>query len=358
LAEEETSQEKSEEPSSKRVSEFRAKGQVARSQEVMSFVSLATAIAALSVLGPQISMGLARSVAGAFQFASHSPMHNALAWSTGYAKPLVMPMVLFMLSLLVMVAAASLMQTGFLLATQALRPKLSTVNPVSGFKKLFSMRVIIQLIKNVLKVSVIGFIVYNVIRDNADGLMSSAALPLVESTRWCVHLIGVIIFKILIFLFIVAGADYLYQWYELRKKMMMSRHELKEESKQEQSSPHVKSKIRQIGVERAKRSIQKEVPHADVIVTNPTHYAVALRYRRNEDGAPRVVAKGKDLLAAVIREVANSHDIPIYEYPELARKLYKRVRVGHEVAYDLYEAVARVLAFVYQMHQRRKEQWS
>lgn len=354
MAEEESLQERTEEPSGRRLAEARLEGQVARSQEITSFVAIVSAVAALMMWGPAIGQDILRSMEAALRMiAMHDPV-LVLPWVKTYVQPLMfslLSMVAFVMGLGIL---SNVAQVGVLLAWKSVRPKMEKINPQKGLAKLLSMQTLVQFVKNVLKVIVIFWIVYVNLRDDMDAIVGLSALAFGEALRWLFTSLGTVILKISVFLAVVAVLDYLYQWFSLRKKMMMTRQEVKEELKQSQVSEHVHKKMRQVAGERAKQTIKKEVPTADVVVTNPTHYAVALKYERGVDVAPRVVAKGQDHLAAFIRVLAEEHNVPLYESPPLARQLYKRVRVGQAISQDLFEAVARVLAFVYRLHHKHE----
>ncbi len=350
-------QDKTEDPSDKRLDEARDEGQVAHSAEVTSLMSIVTGVLGFIMLGPTFLDGFIDSFKGALHFSSKQGLVVAVAWLGLYGLPLAKCLLMFFGIIFFSVIAASLLQTGIIVSWKSLEPKLSNVNPLSGFQKHFlTPQNFVQFIKSFLKVSVIGLIVYSAIHSHIEEFVASSALPAMVAFRWSMETIGSLVLKICIFLSIVAAADFGYQWYTLRQKLRMTKQEIKEEMKENQISEHVRAKVRQIQKERAKRQIRKEVPNADVIVTNPTHFAVALKYYRFKDKAPRVVAKGRDMLAATIRKLAQENNVPIYEYPELARKLYWKIRVGQTISMDLYESVARVLAYIYQLNRNRQTQ--
>jgi flagellar biosynthetic protein FlhB len=346
-------QEKTEEPSSKRSDEFREEGQVAKSSETGAFVVVIAAAGAASVLGSRLGAQLVASMKGAFHYTLDHGVGNAGGWISSFAWPVMQTTLIFVCMIFAAVFVGNVLQTGFLFSWKAMAPKPAQINPVEGFKRVFSMQVVMQLIKNILKVIVISMIVWSELKVRIVELTVMSAWPILDSLKWCSRLIAVLTLKTAIFLGVLAAGDYLYQWYTMHKKMMMSRQEIKDESKEQQLPDNVRAKVRQVASERSKRVIQKEVPKADVIITNPTHYAIAIRYRRFQDPAPRVVAKGKELLAAQIRQVAKENNVPLYEFPELARAIYAKVRVGDLIPADLYESVARVLAFIYKMHKDR-----
>ncbi len=356
--EEEIGQEKTEEPSAERQEKFREEGQIVRSNETTSLAVMAAASISLIIFGDDLSRDFlqgTQELFGSRFFGQASSMDAMTDTALLFMAPVAKTVAFISLSLFAGVLVVSLIQTGLLFSPKSLTPKLEALNPLEGFSKIFRKENIFQMGKNILKVFAIGAIVYFTLQSHLTQITLLPSASFWESIRWSGGLFFSLAVKVGIFLFLVAIIDYVYQWRALHKKMMMSRQELKQEMKENQVSEHVRAKVSQIRKERAKRTIQKAVPKADVIVTNPTHFAVALSYRRNADRAPKVVAKGADLIAALIRKLAAENNVPIYEYPELARGLYRKVRVGHSIPAELYESVARVLSYVYKMHKRRAE---
>ncbi len=353
MAEKNDSQEKTEEPSGRKIASFRAEGQVARSQEITALVSLVAGFGALSAFGGLLMHRLVESTRNALTFDHPQGIEGFSQWAFGSALPVLEVLGWFVLFLLVAGFTSSIMQTGLITAWKSLSPKVSHINPMAGFKKLVSSKALVNFARNVLKMFIIGWIAYGVVQANLSRMLNTAHMPLLEGFAWAISLISELTLKIFAFLAFVAVADFGYQWFSMRKEMRMSLQELKEERKDQEVSEHVRAKVRQAQHERSKRTIQNEVPTADVIVTNPTHYAVALRYHRETDQAPRVVAKGAGELAALIRKLGSEHDVPLYEYPELARALYRKVKVGRMIPLDMYESVAKVLAYIYRLHKRQ-----
>lgn len=352
---EDSGQEKTEEPSEQRKEKARDEGQIARTQELGTFITIATSMVMLNHWGPEMAKGFMDGLRAAFYSISNPNILTGVVWMKAYAYPLFKITISFSLMLLVLTVAGSLFQTGFVFSSKSLVPKFNSVNPFAGIKRIFTVNVLVQMLKNFLKLAVIGTIVYQQLKSQIDYIILLSTVPAIEAMLWCAKTIASIILKVSIFLAVLAVFDYLYQWYTNHQKLMMSRQELKDEMKQSQLPDSVRNKVRSVAMERAKRKIHKEVPQADVIITNPTHFAVAIRYRRFKDPAPRVVAKGQDLLAATIRNIAKEHNVPLYEYPVLARKLYRTVKAGEMIPGDMFEPVAKVLAFVYRMYKDRKK---
>lgn len=349
MAESESGQEKSEEPTGKRQEQFREEGQVAKSREINSLVTIGIGFMIFGLIGPRLGENVLMAFKGAFEFNVEQGVDNAYIWISHYVTPVLYTLGLFALFLFLVTLASNLMQVGILLAWKALTPKMENVSPKKGLKKIFSTQTIVEFAKSFLKVCFIGLIVYMDLNGRLEELLALSTLPLFTAIQWCLSVFAVLLLKISIFLSVLAVADFMYQKHTTMNQMKMTKQEVKDEMKDQQSSPHVRGKVAQIAGERARKSIQKEVPTADVIITNPTHYAVAIRYRRFQDHAPIVVAKGKNILAQTIKKMAEENNVPIYEFPPLARQLYKEVPVGRMISAELFESVARVLAYVYRL---------
>lgn len=242
---------------------------------------------------------------------------------------------------------ANLMQFKFQISTKPLQPKFSKLNPISGFKRLFSLEKLMELLKSILKVILIGVIVYLTIKDDWVYLYKFYEMPLNQA----IELIGDIVInlglKISLFFLVIAFSDFAYQKYKFHKDIKMTKQEVKDEYKNAEGDPQIKGKIRQKMREVSQRRMMQDVPKADVVITNPTHFAVAIRYDANEAPAPIVLAKGADHLALKIKEIARNNNVEIVENKPLARMLYANVEVGQQVPPELYQAVAEVLAMVY-----------
>jgi len=352
---EESAQDKTEEPTSKREEEFREEGNVARSADITTLMIMIVGVISLGIIGPKMTQTVLASFEGILNNRNDSIMNLTIAWVNAFVYPTFKYLLIFFLTITATSVLSTMAQTGIMFTPKALMPKFDSINPASGLKKVFSSKTVVQLIKNILKVFLIGWIVYDLLKDHMNEFMMLSTLTYTDVTRWTVSLIGQIVVRVSLLLGSISIFDYFYQWYTIHQKKMMSRQEIKDEMKDSELPSHIKSKVRQIAQERAKKVIKKEVPTADVIITNPTHYAVAIRYTRFKDKAPRVVAKGQDYLAAAIKKIAEEHKIPLYEYPELARSLYRTCKVGKYVPSELYEALARVLAFIFKMNKQRKK---
>jgi flagellar biosynthetic protein FlhB len=279
-------------------------------------------------------------------------MDNAPALLIGYIFK-VFFLLLPLLGLISFVAlAANILQVGMLFSTAAIQPEFSKVDPLKGLKNLLSLRSGVEFIKNIIKMCIIGFVSYQVIGDEIKN-----CLPLAEQSIWGIMIyMGKISFKILIttcwVLVLLAILDYLYQRWEYEKGLRMSRQEIKDEFKNTEGNPTIKARIRRLQREMARKRMMAAVPTADVVITNPTHLAVALKYEQAKKSAPYVVAKGAGLIAEKIRAVARENKVPVIEDKPLAQVLYKLVKVEDLIPENLYRSVAEVLAYVYNLRHK------
>ena len=254
-----------------------------------------------------------------------------------------------MIPIVIVGVTANLLQVGFLWSFKALKPKMSNLNPTRGLKKLASKKSAFELVKNVFKIVIIGWIGYKVIAGLSDEM-----IPLMDQTPWAIFLwvckgtvkIG---FYTVFAILILALIDLKYQRWQHHQDMKMAKQEVKDEARQSEGDPKVKAKIRQLQLKTALAQMMKDVPKASVVITNPTYIAIALGYDQETMVAPIVLAKGKRLIAERIREIALEHDIPIMEEPPLARELFKATEVGEQVPGNLYQAIAEILAYVYSL---------
>lgn len=238
-------------------------------------------------------------------------------------------------------------QTRGLFTMKATRPKFSRLNPLSGIKKLFSAQAVVGILKGLIEVIIITYVVGSEIYDRMPKIIALMNAGVMQGITYAAATIFDLVMSICIMLVFVAAADYLFQWWQFEKKLKMSKQEVKEEYKQTEGDPQIKSKIKQRQQQMAASRMMQEVPKADVVIRNPTHYAVALYYDQDANRAPKVVAKGKDYLARRIVEIAEENDVYTIEDPPLARALYSSVDIGREIPVELYNAVAEVLTIVY-----------
>lgn len=250
--------------------------------------------------------------------------------------------------------AATFFQTKLLVSGELLKPKFSRLNPLQGFKRLFSLRSVIEALKGVLKITVLVVLIYN----NLSGMFQESIKYLYTDVGAAVsHLVkkgfGMIV-QITIAFVVLAAADYLYQWWDYERQLRMSKQEIKEEYKQTEGDPQVKGKIKEIQRQRAQMRMMQQVPQADVVIRNPTHFAVALRYKPEQDNAPIVLAKGQDEVAMRIVRTAEEHQIKVIENVPLARALYADAELNREIPPALYGAVAEVLVYIFRLDEKKK----
>lgn len=346
--------EKTEAPTSQRRREARQKGQVAKSAEVNSAAILLAAFWLLNIIGGYIYQALDTVMRRSFSALSMADltfetMRSGAMAGGGVIVQAVAPLIL---TLMLVGVVANVGQVGFLLSSQSLAPDPKRIDPISGLKRLFSPRSLVELVKSLLKLTLIGSVVYSILRDNYDLMAATGhmALPVALSQLTQIGLtIGL---RVALIMFVLAAADYAYQRYEFEKNLKMSKQEIRDEMKR-QENPEIKRRIRTRQREMAIARMMSAVPEADVVITNPTHLAVALQYKQGKMAAPKVVAKGQRLVAERIKEKAREHQVPLVENKPLARALFKSVEIGQDIPAELYKATAEVLAFVYQLKTKR-----
>ncbi|NDP47726.1 MAG: flagellar type III secretion system protein FlhB [Sulfuriferula multivorans] len=350
-------QEKTEAPSPQRLDKSREDGQVVQSRELSTFVILMVGGSALWMMASGLGQTLSHIVKGALQFnpgiardSSHvmAQLSNQFFEAAFALAPFLGLMVLATL-------ASPLMLRGWMFSTKALAPKFNRMNPMSGIKRMVSSQGLIELVKALGKVGLLGGVAAWLIWTNLDGIFSLS----LESPSLAILHMGDLIGKIFLtvsgtMIFIVA-IDLPYQLWSHHNKLKMTKEELRQEAKESEGDPHLKARIRSQQREVARRRMMSEIPTADVVITNPTHYAVALKYSEGKMGAPRVVAKGADEVAARIRALASEHNITMLEAPPLARALFRHTELGDEIPATLYAAVAEVLAYVFQLRHFQQE---
>jgi len=347
-------QEKTEEPSSKKIDDARADGNVPKSQDTSAFVTLVVALAAFLSL---LSWIEARLIYLYFYYQSLIGVEITKE-STFQISMITFREIIFMvipLSLAVAIAGvlANVMQTGFIFTTKPLIPDFAKLDPMKGLKNLFSIRKAVESIKIILKVGTILWVCYYFLLSFTKELPTVIYFPLFEQLAWLKQKMLILVAVILILFLILALADLLFVRYSYFKNLRMSKQELKDEYKQMEGDPKIKAKIRQIQMQMTKKRMMQEIPQADVVITNPTHYAVAIRYNQEKEAAPKVIAKGTDFMALRIKEIAMNYNIQIVENPPLARELYKKCNLGEIIPENLYKAVAEILAFVYKSSNKK-----
>lgn len=344
--------ERTEKPTQKRREEARKKGQIARRPELSSVVAFLAALFALRATGPALGRRAGELFTGVFERATdHTTLtplliHQMLIDAAGAIAALSAPVVLVALAAGL---ASNFAQGGLTLTPQALVPKADSFNPVARLRKTFGGQTPIELLKEILKIVTLGAVCYGLFARVVGEAPSMVGVPAGRSLLAVGEIASQIGLRAGAVLLFVAALDYGYGWYKNEKSLRMTKQEIKDEFRQMEGDPHVKSQRRRMARSLTQRRIAAEVPRADVIVTNPTHFAVALRYDRARDHAPTVVAKGADEMAKQIRKIAKAHDVPVVENPPLARTLYRTVKEGRAIPPDLFRAVAELLAYVYRL---------
>jgi flagellar biosynthetic protein FlhB len=345
---------KTEEPTQRRIEESRKKGQVALSREVNNWVMLTMATILILALAPMMFRRLTILMKAYIEQAHDLPVSPggvAIALSEafkGSIGALALPLILLMLAAF----AAPFVQVGPLFAPESIQPKLSKISPIEGFKRLFSMRSLMEFAKGLLKIAMVGAVGVIILKPYFGQFEHFVGLPMMALLGELKTLVGRMMIGVLVVLIVIAMADLVYQRYEHAKKMRMSKQEIKEEFKQTEGDPHVKARLRQLRTQRARQRMMQAVPEADVVITNPTHYSIALKYDPETMEAPVCVAKGVDELALRIREVAREHKVEVYEHKPLARALYPIIEIDDMIPPEQYKAVAEVISYVFRKRGR------
>lgn len=348
-------QEKTEEPSSKKIEDARKEGNVPKSQDTSAFITLVVALVAFLAL---LSFIQSRIVYLYYYYQSligtEITKEVTLQISMISFREIIFMVIPLALAVAIAGILANVMQTGFIFTTKPLMPDLSKLDPMKGLKNLFSMKKAVETIKIILKVGVILWVCYYFLLSFTKELPTVIYFPLFDQLSWLKQKMLILVAVILILFLVLALADLLFVRFTYFKSLRMSKQELKDEYKQMEGDPKIKAKIRQIQMQMTRKRMMQEIPQADVVITNPTHYAVAIRYNQEKEAAPKVIAMGTDFIALRIKEVAMNYNIQIVENPPLARELYKKCKLGDIIPENLYKAVAEVLAFVYKSSKKHQ----
>ena len=344
----ETSKEdKTEAASPRRIEKAREEGQVPRSREMNTFVMLLAGIGGLWLMGGHLydSLGQVMEQALLFDRAQLFDTARMLTVLWQLSQNTLLALAPFFALMTFAALAAPALLGGLVITLAAVRPQFSRVNPISGLARLFSVQVLVELAKAVAKATLIGTVAYFFLKSHLDQLLTLPNMPAPKALATVMSLTASACAMCVAALIIVVGMDAPYQLWTYAKNLRMSKEEQRQEHKNADGDPHIKARIRQVQQARARRRMMSKVPKADVIVTNPSHFAVALAYQKEKNGAPRVVAKGADDVALRIREIAAEHHLPMLEAPPLARALYFHVDLDREIPIELYTVVAEVVAW-------------
>lgn len=352
----ETDQERTEEPTQKKLDDAKEKGQIARSKEMGTLGVLLSAAVGMLVVGGDMAEALFNimrryfSVERALIFDEKSTLN---IWD-GIFSTLLVPLGTFFAIVVLGAFVGNTIVGGFNFSWQGAAPKPSKMSPLKGLKRMFGVQALVELLKGLGKFLVVAVSAYFLLRWQFPAILQFSSGILDQTLRDAVNLLGFMFLLLVCSMLFIVVIDVPFQRYNHNKQLRMTKQEIKDERKNAEGSPEVKGKIRQMQLSMAMKRMMQDIPQADVVVTNPTHFAVALSYNPVSKGAPKVVAKGNDEVAAKIREVANDAEVPIVESPALARAIYYSTKIGQEIPEGLFMAVAQVLAFVFQLREYQK----
>lgn len=351
MAENEDGTEKSEEPSEKKLREAREKGQIPRSRELTSLLMTLTAAVFLLAYGGVMLTDMADITIRGLSFERDHAFDLLKLWDLiqGMLIASIWMIMPFMLLMALIAIVSPMLLGGWAFSTQAMAPKFSKLNPIAGIKRMFSAKALLELFKALAKFTLVMAIATVFLYMVFGEVLGLAAEPLHQALGHAGTLIVQAFIFVSLSLIVVAAIDVPFQLWDHNRQLKMTKQEVKEEYKQQEGNPEVKGRIRQLQREMARNRMMQKVPQADVIVTNPTHFAVALKYDPDSMSEPLVLAMGVDFMASQIRTIAREHNIPIVEAPPLARALYYNAEVDRPIPYDLFKAVAAILAYVFQL---------
>ena len=342
--------EKSEQPTDSKLKKAKEKGQIPRSRELTSLMILLVGILLFWIMGTHFVSKLKAIIQQAMLVAHRTDDDKQIIFNlinlltAGFWA--ILPI---FVGLVIVAIIAPLSVGGLLFSLQSIKPNLGKLNPISGFKRLFSLRIFSELFKSILKVVLIAFAAALFLIHQFPNMLALPSMYLNNALSQVMQLLIYASLLIVLALIPMVGFDIFYQIWSNLKKLKMSKQEVKDEFKEQEGNPQIKGRIRQMQQAMARRRMMKDVPKANVIVTNPTHYAVALQYDEKTMSAPKVLAKGTDNIASKIKQIAQEHQIPQLEAPPLARALYRHGEIGKSIPAELYAAVAQILAWVYQL---------
>lgn len=357
MSEDTDQSQKTEEPTQKRLDEAEEHGDVAQSADVVAFAILTTATVMILTFGASSAAGLAQSLSRYFsesgQLTLNAERMNGLFAAISWQA--VTYLALPFAAILAVAIGAHLIQRPWIFTPEKLAPKFERVSPVSGFNRIFGRQGLIQFLKGLVKLSAVGAVAAWVLWGGIGTLPGLVERTPASGLSRILELFEALMIGTLIVYGIIAGLDFGWQAWERRQRLMMTRQEIQDEFKQSEGDPHVKARLKQIRSDRARKRMMAAVPKATVVITNPTHYAVALAYESGRSAAPVVVAKGLDLVALKIREIAQAHRVPVVENPPLARTLYATVDIDEAIKPEHYKAVAHVIGYVMKLKSKGKQ---
>lgn len=352
--------EKTQSATPKRRKEAREKGQVAKSSDLSPAVLLLVTVFSFSLLANFLYQNITEMMKEFYTSINTITINannlSAFFLSVTY-KFMVIMLPIFALTV-VIALIANYAQVGFLLTGKPVKPDWGKISPAKGFKRIFSMKAFVELLKSLFKITVIGYLVYSILINSYPVLISTADMEIINIFQTIGSLAYELGIKSAFVLLTMALIDYVYQRHDFEKSIKMSVKEVKDELKQQEGDPLIKARIKQRQRQLAMQRMMQDVPAADVIITNPTHLAVALKYDRKKMGAPKVLAKGERLIAQKIKKIAEENSVPVIEDKPLAQALFRSVKIGFEIPGELFQAVAEILALVYKLNRRIQERTS
>lgn len=348
MAEDNDDSQKTEEPSAKKLADAYEKGEAPKSQEVKTWLMLLSGLLIVAVFSQSIASALRENLSGILANAHSIDLSDrgSMSLLNGLVMGVVKLLGLPILILVIAAIAGSVLQGHIVFTTAKIQPKWNKISPASGIKKMFSINSVTELLKSIAKLVIVGSIFITILwpeRARLGEVITTSPEALLALIFTLTVKLGI---AVVAFMAVVAAVDYSYQRFQFMKRMRMSIKEIRDETKQMEGDPHVKSRIAKVRAQRSQQRIAQAVPEADVIITNPTHYAIALKYEHGSMEVPVLLAKGVDNMAAKIREIASEHDIPILENPPLARSIYATVEVDEEIQPEHYKAVAKVISYL------------
>ncbi|WP_076416945.1 flagellar biosynthesis protein FlhB [Colwellia sp. UCD-KL20] len=348
--------EKTEEPTAKKLSEARKKGQIARSKDLGTMFVLVGSAVAIMMVGSSLVESLSHIMTRFFSLSRKESLdiHALFNVAQGTISDIIAPLLWIFFIIMLAAFIGNTMLGGISFSAEAMAPKLSKMSPIAGFKRMFGIKALVELIKSLLKffvVFIVAFLLLTSLFDQILGL-SLEAIPI--NFEHATDMLLWMFLALALSIGIIAAIDAPYQTWEHNRQLKMTKQEIKDEFKNSEGSPEIKGRIRRVQYEMSQRRMMQDVPDSDVVITNPTHYSIALKYDPTSGNAPQLVAKGIDEMAIHIRTIAKEHEVEILQSPALARSLYYTAEVNEDIPEELFAAVAQVLAFVYQLNEYKK----
>lgn len=354
MAEDEDQSQKTEEPTQRKLDDAREKGQVATSRELNNALMISAAAAFVALLSPGIAEDLTSAMIPFLQTPDQFSftIDDLQSMTTNLVQDVGLALLLTTLLFVITAITGGIVQNGLVVSAEPLKPKLEKLSPISGAKRIFSLKSFVEFIKGLFKISLIGAAAVVLLWPEAAAIMQTTGVEIIGVTVMLQDLTVKLLVGVAALVLIIALLDLVYQRFEHQKQLRMSRKDLMDEYKQTEGDPHIKAKLKGLRAERARQRMMAEVPNSTVVVTNPTHFAVALFYETDGMAAPRAVAKGADSIAHRIRDVAKENNVPVVENPPLARALFASVELGDEIPAEHYQAVAEVIGYVMRLQRR------